>query len=136
MAKKGKFLDFDQFWSEMRPDEAEAPRVRVFGEEVTLPASPPAMIVLRYLRAGVDPDAKVEPDFMVKLAEAIFGRERLDGWLEKGLTLFQLIDLVTRTVRMYTGGDDEYQGSNGEDAEGNAQPAQVAGGAKSSKTGD
>lgn len=117
---KRKFIDFDRFWSEMKPEDGEARGVRVFGEDVVLPSSPPALIVLRYLRQAVDPEAEVEPDFMVKIAEALFGHERLNRWLEKGLTLQQLVDLVTQTVRMYLQDDGRGdEGDGGEDDEGN-----------------
>lgn len=113
---KRKFIDFDRFWSEMKPEDGEELGVRVFGEDVVLPSSPPALIVLRYLRQAADPEAEVEPDFMVKIAEALFGQERLNRWLEKGLTLQQLVDLVTQTVRMYL--QDEDSGDEADDAEG------------------
>lgn len=117
---KHKFIDFDRFWSEMKPEDGETRGVRVFGEDVILPSSPPALIVLRYLRQAADPEAAVEPDFMVKIAEALFGQERLDSWLEKGLTLQQLVDLVTETVRMYLQDEDRGdEGDGGEDDEGN-----------------
>lgn len=117
---KRKFIDFDRFWAEAKSEDAETRVVRVFGEDVVLPSSPPALIVLRYLRQAADPEAPVEPDFMVRIAEALFGQERLDRWLEKGLTLQQLVDLVTQTVRMYLQDEDrDDEGEGSEDDEGN-----------------
>lgn len=104
---KGKLLDFDQFWAETQPEDAELPRVRVFGEEVTLPASIPAIIVIRYLRQGVDEDEPIGGDTLVQVADALFGRETLDRWLNRGLTITQLGDLVSRTLNLYMGGGDE-----------------------------
>lgn len=106
MAKR-KFIDFDRFWQETQPKEDELPRVRVFGEEVTLPASIPAIVVIRYLRQSVDEDETIGGDTLVQVADALFGRETLDRWLSKGLTITQLGDLVSRTLNLYMGGEDE-----------------------------
>jgi len=106
MAKR-KFIDFDRFWQETQPKEDELPRVRVFGEDIVLPASLPAVIVLQYIRAGADADERVGAETMVKIAESLFGADRLQRWLDNGLTQQQLIDLVTETVRLYRDVDDD-----------------------------
>lgn len=112
--KKGKLVDFDAFWAESQPDEAEAPRIKVFGKEHILPASPPAIMMVRALRLqGKDEDVPAED--VIKFAEALFGRETLDGWLERGLRISQIGDLVRMTMEMYheraagtgEGGDEE-----------------------------
>ena len=128
---KGKFVDFDAFWAEATQDEDRLPKIKVFGEVVTLPASPPAMIVLDVLRAQSDPELVVDPASIAKIADSLFGKERVDAWAAKGLTIQQLGDLVTRTIDMYMNSDE----GEDEDDEGNPRPAQAAGGEKSSKTG-
>lgn len=101
-----RFRDFDAFWAEQR---REPVRVKVFGEVHELPPSLPAAVILRLWRmmaAGRGED-EVSPAEVLALAEAIFGRERLDGWAAQGLTFDQLQDLLRWAMEVYAGGSGD-----------------------------
>lgn len=118
----GKFHDFDAMWGEAFPDEADRPKVRVFGEDVLLPVSVPALLVLRAVRAAEAAEsgnATLTADEVYRSACSIYGRERIDKWLENGLGLSQLSDLVNHAIRIYT---DAGQEDEGQESEGNAKP--------------
>lgn len=126
---KGKFVDFDAFWAEATQDEDLAPKIKVFGEWHTLPASPPAMIVMNVLRNQSDPEVELDPASIAKIADGLFGRERVDSWVEKGLTVRQLGDLVSKTIGLYMGGDDEED--EADEDENPTKPARAVDGKKS-----
>lgn len=129
-----KTFDFDRFWAEAMPEQADRPKVRVFGEDVFLPVSIPARIILRALRAaeaGEGENATLSVDEVYNAACALYGKERIEAWLDKGLTVGQLGDLVNHAIRLYTGQDDG-------DDEGNATApgeGETTEAARSSKSG-
>jgi len=104
-------FDFDRFWAEAMPKEADRRKVRVFGEDVFLPVSIPARIILRAMRAaeaGEGENATLSADEVDKAACALYGQERIEAWLDRGLTVGQLGDLVNHAIRLYIDeGDDE-----------------------------
>ncbi len=113
MAKERMF-DFDAFWQEAEPQEADRPKVRVFGEDVYLPASIPARIILRAMRAaqeGEDAETPLSGEEVYKSACALYGAERIDAWLDKGLSLSQLADLVNQGIRLYASGQIDDSGN-------------------------
>src|SRR5690606_14563322 len=95
-----KFFDFDQFWQEVDSSES-GPVIRIFGEDVKLPRDLPAAIPLRALRLQAEGIKQVPPAEVLRLADTLFGRERLDAWLDKGLTITQLTELMRIALEMY-----------------------------------
>jgi len=124
MAGNKRFIDFDAYWAETTKEE-EAPQIRVFGEVYTLPASPPAMAILRMVRNESDPDAVVPAQDILTSAESYFGADALNTWLEQGLTIKQLRDLIEQVIGMYTESLEEDADASGE---GNPQAAKKAAG--------
>lgn len=117
-----KTFDFDAFWAEAMPDQDSRPKVRVFGEDVYLPASIPARIVLKAMRAAeADDDANrvLSLEEIYEQACALYTKERIDAWMDRGLTFKQLDDLVGHGLRLYMGAADEGEGDSNE---GNDQP--------------
>ena len=117
-----KFFDFDAFWSESMPEEAERPQIKVFGEVVDLPAVLPARIMLKALR-NIGADDRSLGDQIVEYVsdlELFVGKERVERWLDQGIEVSKLVDIFTRIIQMYTSDLGESA-----EAEGNAPaPAQ------------
>lgn len=97
-----KMFDFDNFMSEQNEKNKPKPVIiRIFGENEELPPSLPADLVLRIIRlhrAGVE---NVDEEQIFLISERIFGKERFEKWLEKGLTIDQLGMLIGKTVEIY-----------------------------------
>lgn len=106
--------DFDA-WMAYAQDEQPATRtVRLLGREWQVPADPPALIVLKLARlrelllTPKDPDAQI-PDDLIELTDpvtalaALVGRERVQEWLEDGLTLSGPRRLLWAAYGMYQG---------------------------------
>lgn len=105
-----KTFDFDQFWAETMPDEAQRPKVRIFGEDILLPANPPARVMLWAMRAaeqGEDGEAVLSSGEIYKITCAFYGTDRVEGWFDKGMTLAQLGSVFQHTIALYNrGGND------------------------------
>ncbi len=92
--------DFDAYW---REQEHEPLMVRVFGEDHELPPELKAAVIIKIVRMQVEGKKTVPEAEVLHLAEEIFGKERLDDWLEKGLTMSQLEDLIRWAMQQYSG---------------------------------
>lgn len=97
-----RFKDFDAFFSETKKEPVV---IKLFGEEHELSHSLPAIIMVKLLRLQkeVGNEGEIPPHEVINMAEGIFGKERLDEWLEKGLTVDQLGELIQWTVQQYNG---------------------------------
>ena len=104
-----RFKDFDAFFAEQK---REPLRFRLFGEEHELPPALPAGVMLEILRLqaearlrGEDPaTARVPDDAVLRMAEALFGRERLDALVAKGLDVEQMAEIIRWAVQAYRAG--------------------------------
>lgn len=124
----GKFHDFDAMWGEAFPDEADRPKVRVFGEDVLLPASIPARIILKAVRsaeAGDNSDRSLRLEEVYEQACALYSKERIEDWMDRGLTFKQLDELVGYAIQLYMRSDDEQEDDESEESEGNAKPPKM-----------
>lgn len=100
-----KFRDFDAFWSERK---REPLRLRIFGQDEELPPEIPAGVMVEMIRIQekTGEDGAVSMPDTIKLATALFGKERLERWYAHGLDIEQLGDLVTWVAREYNGAND------------------------------
>jgi hypothetical protein len=91
-------FDFDAFWGERKQEVLE---ITVYGETHYLPASVPAEIVLGIMRMKADGIQNVPDEQVLLMTESIFGKERLDGWCKKGMTVDQMGDLLSWALDQY-----------------------------------
>lgn len=99
-----RYRDFDAFWTE---SQGEPLVVRVFGVEHHLPPAMPASVMIYVLRMqaeGADPDSALPVQAVLHLSEALFGVSRMQSWLDRGLTVDQLGDLIKWVMEQYQGG--------------------------------
>lgn len=98
-----RMFDFDEFWKEAEAESAERPTVKVFGEELVLPASLPARVMLRALRPQVnDEEVGVLPyEEVLAQTKALYGPGNVERWLDKGITIAQLADLLNHGISLY-----------------------------------
>lgn len=123
---KRRMFDFDAFMVEAEPEKDNRPMVRVFGEDVYLPATIPARIVLRAMRAaeaGEDASTQLRLEEVYSQACALYTKERVEGWMDKGLTMAQLDRLVGEGLRLYMQPEDD-------DTDGEGNPPAPEHGAK------
>lgn len=92
--------DFDAAWAE---HTATAPRVRIFGEVYTLPASVPAKLVLFAAKAKKDgsTDRDVTPDEVLDMLSTLLGPSNLDRIMAAGIGIDQLGDVLQYCMRRY-----------------------------------
>lgn len=97
--ERQRYIDFDAFLAEKRRQQ-EPVRVKLFGEEHNLPGSLPAVVpILAVRRAQEGLDTVPDTDVLI-IAEALFGRERLDQWMTR-LTTDELGELVMQVLALY-----------------------------------
>lgn len=99
-----RFFDFDQFMNEM---DQKPVRVKIFGQIEELPPSMPADMVLRILRLRKKGVENVPEEEVLLMAETLFGKERLERWCKKGLTLKGLEVLLEHVSRLYSTQPDQ-----------------------------
>jgi len=108
-----KVFDFDQFWAETMPEEAERPKIVVFGETITLPAVLPARVMLKALRyqEAEDRTRLQQIEEYVNDLKLFVGAETVERWLDRGIETTQIIQIYTHIIEFYTpkveGGDVE-----------------------------
>lgn len=101
--------DFDRAW-ETRP----RPSAKILGEHVLLPPQVPASLVLKLQQiadSGADPEQAADFDMLADLLACVFGRQRVDGWVEQGMDLEQMGDLFRWMMSAWDGdqGQDPQQ---------------------------
>lgn len=116
------------------PEETDRPQIKVFGEEITLPAVLPARIMLKALRYQEDPDRSMVEQIEEYVADLklFVGADRVERWLDKGIETTQIIQIYTHIIGLYTPEAEDA------DNEGNEAPPKTGGGkrqARSSTTG-
>lgn len=99
-----RFKDFDQFWAEKQQQPIQA---KVFGEVVSLPASLPAGVMLFAIRSREAGSDTVPPEAVLRMAESVFGKDLLERWVAKGMTVDQLGDVLKWVVAQYNGDADQ-----------------------------
>lgn len=110
-----KLYDFDAFWAETMPDEAERHQIKVFGEVVTLPAVLPARVMLKALRYQEDQERTAVEQIQecINDLNVFVGADRVDRWLDQGMETTQIIQIYTHIIELYTpkGGDEGDEGN-------------------------
>lgn len=100
MAKR--FKDFDAFFSEQK---REPVKLKLYGEVHLLPASLPASVILSLIRLQEKGEEEVPPEEVIKIASSLFGKEKLNSWMDKGLDIEQLGQLIQWAMAVYSGAE-------------------------------
>lgn len=100
MAKR--FRDFDAFFSEQK---REPVKLKLYGEVHLLPASVPASVIFSILRLQEKGEEEVPPEEIMKIASSLFGKEKLNSWMDKGLDIEQLGQLIQWAMEVYSGAE-------------------------------
>lgn len=105
MAEKSRYIDFDAALAEA---EEQPVVVRYKGRDWRLYASLPAKPVLRLLRLqaeGQDEDALTQAD-MVRFMSEMVPADVLEAWLDAGLTVDEMGQLLRLVFAAYRGGEE------------------------------
>ena len=97
-----RFRDFDAFFSEQK---REPVKLKLYGEVHLLPASVPASVILSILRLQEKGEEEVPPEEIMKIASSLFGKEKLNSWMDKGLDIEQLGQLIQWAMKVYSGAE-------------------------------
>lgn len=98
-----RFFDFDAAWAERR--DAEPVQAKVLGRIWDLPAVLPAAVLLRAIRLVEGGDRDLAPHEIIGLAADLVPRETLDQWLDLGIDVDQLADVLRTLLPVYMGTD-------------------------------
>lgn len=106
--------DFDAFWAEKGQEPL---RVRVLGGEYDLPSEMPAALSLRIVRMQMevasgqrDDGDKVALNELEAIAEELFGKDVYRSWVEKGIGIDQLTNVLEWALAQYGGTGEEAEG--------------------------
>jgi hypothetical protein len=86
---KARFKDFDAFFAE---HEKETDVVKLFGKDYIIPIDMPASVMLKYFRNKND--AELTDSEQIELAINMLGKDNVEEWCEKGLTMNQLAEIM------------------------------------------
>lgn len=91
--------NFDAFFKEQENKEIE---FMLFGKKETLPASLPAVLILKLSRAYKQYGENNLPTHVnLDMAFGIFGEKRVEKWCDKGLDVHQLEELIKWAMEEY-----------------------------------
>ena len=90
--------DFDALFKEKEVKGAE---FKLYGKKYTLPQSLPAKTAL-YL-AKCESEAKIEGVLLEVISNDLFGKDNVADWLERGMGIKQLQDLIEWAMGETTG---------------------------------
>ena len=97
-----RFKDFDAFFSEQK---REPVKLKLYGEIHLLPPSVPASVIFSILRLQEKGEEEVPPEEIIKIASSLFGKEKLNSWMDKGLDIEQLGQLIQWAMEVYSGAE-------------------------------
>lgn len=96
-----KYLDFDRQFSEMK---RETITVRLFGEDVTIPAQIPAIIPIELAR--YEAKSNVPMPVLIRAANMLFG-EKITEWAQRpDFTADMLGEIIVRVFGAINGTDE------------------------------
>lgn len=98
--KDSRHFDFDAFLAEK---EKSGPTITIFGQVEELPPALPAIIMVKTVRMMKAKQTEAQIEDLLEMSYAIFGKERFESWLEKGLSVEDLNELIRRVIELYTG---------------------------------
>jgi len=94
------FIDFDAAWEEQ---QAEPIVVKIRGKKYELPASVSAAFMLEITKITSDKgvNENLNAADIGALINALFGKAVVNDWLEDGMSLPQLNDVLSHMLRVY-----------------------------------
>lgn len=124
-------VDFDEAWDE---EDAKAPVIRIKGELIRLPHAMPAKLVLFVTRAKAgaeeakrdnrttkrakaaveDPKREVKVTEIVDLAGMLIGRERVQGYIDGGMSFERVGEIMRRCMAVYRKDKSDDEDGQGE----------------------
>lgn len=106
--------DFDAFFKETEKKPIE---FKLFGKNETIPATLPAMVILKLNRAwGKYGNKDLPKHEILDVGISIFGDKKIEEWSKKGLTSSQLEELLSWAMKEYNIRGEEEEGSSGDDS--------------------
>ena len=96
----GNFIDFDAAWEEQQEEPIV---VKIRGKKYELPASVSAAIMLEITKITSDKgvNESLNAADIGALINALFGKAVVEDWLEDGMSLPQLNDVLSHMLRVY-----------------------------------
>lgn len=106
MAQNEVYKDFDEAWSDVNDQPI---KVKIGGKTYDLPSSVSAQFMLEVTRISANNPSASELTMadMGRLVSALFGKSTMDEWLDNGMSLNQLNDVMMFVLDKYglVGGD-------------------------------
>ena len=98
-----KFVDFDAFWEETKPEEVEPKQIKVFGEVIDLPTTLPARIMLKAMRYQEDESRGLgeQLENYINDLKLFVGADRVEQWLDRGIEAVQIVQIFTHIIGLY-----------------------------------
>lgn len=101
----GEFKDFDAAWAEKQEEPIQ---YKIFGKTYDIPATISAafMLEITKISSGKGAEEQLNAADIGGLLNALFGKQVVEDWLSKGMTLPQLNDVLQDILEKYglTGG--------------------------------
>ena len=96
----GNFIDFDAAWEEQQEEPIV---VQIRGKKYELPASVSAAFMLEITKITSDKgvNESLNAADIGALINALFGKAVVEDWLEDGMSLPQLNDVLSHMLRVY-----------------------------------
>ncbi len=99
-----KFMDFDKFYKEKKDNIT----IKIFNNNYVIPSSISAFVALKIAKKmEQNPDMSLETTELFDFLNMIYGKEVIDEWVEKGITVGQLSDILVWTMQQYRGVSEE-----------------------------
>lgn len=83
-----QFIDFDEFFAEA--SEQSDIVIKLFGKEYFIPADMPASIILETYKIAESGEEELTEAKQMELAFGMLGKENVEEWCSKGLTVRKL----------------------------------------------
>ncbi|MDE5415481.1 hypothetical protein [Alkalihalobacterium chitinilyticum] len=93
------YKDFDEFF--LAKDDTMT--VKLFGNEYDIPTSLSAKLALSMSKqVKEDPSQEMQVDQVIEFLNLIYGQENIEDWLDNGISITQLTDVLTWTMQQYS----------------------------------
>ena len=96
----GNFIDFDAAWEEQQEEPIV---VKIRGKKYELPASVSAAFMLEITKITSDKgvNESLNAADIGALINALFGKSVVEEWMEEGMSLPQLNDVLSHMLKVY-----------------------------------
>jgi len=110
-----KFIDFDAFWEETKPEEVEPKQIKVFGEVIKSSGTLPARIMLKAMRYQEDNSRGLgeQMEAYIDDLKLFVGADRVEQWLDRGIEAVQIVQIFTHIIGMYLPAAEDGDGEEG-----------------------